>query len=86
MSTPVRDFEVVDETFIITEGAACPLFECASEDDARMAKISLNALLKVAREAAAFLNDPAARPLGCLPAEADDLIDALLAAGLEVRA
>lgn len=86
MSQPVRDFEVVDETYIITEGAACPLFECASEEDATMAKLSLNALLKVAREAALFLNDPAARPLGCLPAEADDLIDALLAAGLEVRA
>lgn len=86
MSQPVPDFEVVDETFIITEGAACPLFECASEDDAGMARIVLNELLKVAREAAVFLNNPAARPSGVLPAEADDLVAALIEAGMEVRA
>ena len=55
-------------------------------DRAKAAEAREAGLRKVANEAKAFIESPAARPLGAIPAEADDLIDALLAAGLEVRA
>lgn len=85
MSEPT-DFTIADEVFVLPKGAVTPRFEAATEDDARMAVLMLNELLHAARLAAAFLNDPAARPLGALPAEADALADALIRLGLEVRA
>lgn len=77
---------IIGHNNLIRTPAKRALGWAASDNDAKEIVRELNALRKVANAAAAFLNDPAARPLGCLPAEADDLIDALLAAGLEVRA
>lgn len=51
MSTP--RFEVVDEIFVITVGAATPSFACEDEFNARVAMHSLNELLDRAEKAEA---------------------------------
>lgn len=67
----IPPFEVIGETFVISSGAVTPTFECASDDDARLAMHSLNELL----ERADRLRTESARAIAALTAERDAMKD-----------